>query len=49
MYDTKAIAATKMSRTSSETQGQLAGARGNKSSKEMKRRRIKGKAEKAFS
>ena len=33
---------------SSETQGRLAGARGNKSGKEMKRRRFKSKAEKSF-
>ena len=33
--------------TSSETQGRLAGARGNKSGKEMKRRRLTRKAEKA--
>ena len=33
--------------TSSETQGRLAGARGNKSSKEMKRRRFTSKTEKA--
>ena len=50
MYDTKAIAATKLSdsRTSSDTQGQLAGARGNKSGKEMQRRRFTSKAEKSF-
>ena len=34
---------------SSETQGRLAGARGNKSGKEMKRRRFTSRAEKAFS
>ena len=33
--------------SSSETQGRLAGARGNKSGKEMKRRRFTSKAEKA--
>ena len=36
-------------KTSSETKGRLAGARGNKSGKEMKRRRFTSTAEKAFS
>ena len=35
--------------TSSETQGRLVWARGNKSGKEIKRRRFTSKAEKAFS
>ena len=47
MRDTKAIAATKLSdsKTSSETQGRLAGARGNKSGKEMKRRNFTKQAD----
>ena len=36
-------------KTSSETKERLAGARGNKSGKEMKRRRFTSTAEKAFS
>ena len=36
-------------KSSSETQGRLVVARGNKSGKEMKRRRFTSKAEKAFS
>ena len=38
-----------MKYTSSETQGRLAGARGNKSGKEMKRRTFTSKAERALS